>query len=279
MTRYDRGDPPSEIVPLFEEGLQLARRDGAVATIGWIANEPQLRDGGSRAARRQPRARRRRRIDASLRAGDDERVAQAREALIWGHLLRGDRDRRPPMDGLRSPGRRTGPLEGRGGRPSSRRSSTGRTTRRRPTGASRRLLRRSLAGGTGLHGGRARGRADGASTRRREGLARATTAYPRRSTAGSSGPISIIRRRWFAGLVSDPDGSDVEAAASELESVGYRLLAAYAFADAALLAARVGRASNAEQRAMAIAVEIGLYPSLGPLPETRWLAPQPTMRG
>jgi hypothetical protein len=81
----------------------------------------------------------------------------------------------------------------------------------------------------------------------------------------------LIRRRWFAGLASDPDGSDVEAAAGELDAVGYRLLAVYAFSDAALIAARAGRASNAGERAMAIAAEIGLHPSLGPLPETRWV--------
>ena len=112
----------------------------------------------------------------------------------------------------------------------------------------------------------------------RERLARATDGYLQ-ATIGSSGPISSIRRRWFAALAADRDGVDVEAAAGELYAVGYRLLAAYAFADAAILAARTGRVSNANERAMAIAAEIGLHPSLGPLPETRWLVPQPSVRG
>lgn len=79
-------------------------------------------------------------------------------------------------------------------------------------------------------------------------------------------------------LASDPDGNDVEAAATDLEAAGYRLTAAYAYADAAILAARAGRASDAEQRAMALAAEIGLHPPLGPLPETRWLTPWPGSR-
>jgi hypothetical protein len=81
----------------------------------------------------------------------------------------------------------------------------------------------------------------------------------------------LIRRRWFGGLASDPDGADVEAAAGELDAIGYRLLAAHAFSDAALVAARAGRASSSGERAMAIAAEIGLQPALGPLPETRWV--------
>ena len=32
-------------------------------------------------------------------------------------------------------------------------------------------------------------------------------------------------------------------------------------------------------QALKVNAEIGLHPSLGPLPETRWLAPQPTMPG
>ncbi len=104
-----------------------------------------------------------------------------------------------------------------------------------------------------------------------DGLNLATSAFLE-VIAGGSGPTSILRRRWFGGLVSDADGSDVEAVAGELDAFGYRTLAAYAFADAAILAARAGRASDAEARAMSIAAEIGLHPSLGPLPETRWVA-------
>ena len=33
VSRIERGDPATEVAPLYEEGLQLARRDGAMATI------------------------------------------------------------------------------------------------------------------------------------------------------------------------------------------------------------------------------------------------------
>ena len=104
-----------------------------------------------------------------------------------------------------------------------------------------------------------------------DGLARATSAFLE-VIAGGSGPISshpppLDRRpglrRWT--------GATSRLRRRELDALGYRYAGRHAFADAAFLAARAGRASDAEARAMAIAAEIGLHPSLGPLPETRWV--------
>ena len=86
----------------------------------------------------------------------------------------------------------------------------------------------------------------------------------------------VIRHRWFRGLAMDPSGSEVEAAAEELAAAGYRGNAAEAFADAALIAARVGRTSAAGERALTIAAEIGWHHPLGPLPETHWVTGRPT---
>jgi class 3 adenylate cyclase len=269
MTRYDRGDPPTAIVPLFEEGLQLARRAGAVATIGWIATSLsyEMQDLGrldeSVALAAEG-------IDACVRSGDQERIAQAREALIWAHLLRGDR--RSAVDGWASlSGSAERNAEGEGWTAlleatidwahDPRRAyhrlgaffDTFSSEEQAFTAVARGVARMALRLGD------------------RERLARATDAYVQ-ATASSSGPVARIRCRWFAALAGDSDGRDVEAAAGELDAVGYRLQAAYAYADAAVLAARAGRASDAEARAMAIAAEIGLHPSLGPLPETRWIA-------
>ncbi len=79
--------------------------------------------------------------------------------------------------------------------------------------------------------------------------------------------------RWLDGLADDTAGQAVETAAAELEDLGLKLKAADAWADAALLAARSRRVSDARDRAMALIDEIGLHPLLGPLPETRWLEP------
>jgi len=270
MTRFDRGDPPSQIAPLFEEGLQLARRDGASATAAWIAVglSYELQDLGRLD---EAVALAREGIDAAFRAGDDERAGQARESLAWGHQLRGERElaMREWAELTSSEGRNT---EGRGwtalldaylGWADD------------PQRAFRGLEAafEELSPEEQSFGGVARGVARMAlRLDDRDALALASDSYLK-VTAESSGPMSLIRRRWFRGLVADPDGSDVEAAAGELDAAGYRLLAAYAFADAALIAARAGRSSEAEERAIAIGAEIGLHPSLGPLPETRWVQP------
>jgi class 3 adenylate cyclase len=273
-TGFNRGDPPSATIPLFEEGLELARRAGAVATIAWIAGNLsyELEDLGRFA---ESIALNVEAAEAAHRAGDMGRIAQAREGQIWKHLLIGDRDRALAEWAVLSAAPRR--LAGWGW-----------------TALLEAVLRwaddpdQAYLGIVGAFRDLSPEAEDFKSVARgvarmalrlgdQDGLTRAANALLEGS-AGGSGPMAIISRRWYGGLASDPDGSDVEAAAGELEVVGYRLLAAYAYSDAAILAARAGRASDAEARAMAIAAEIGLHPSLGPLPETRWLAPRPTMR-
>jgi tetratricopeptide (TPR) repeat protein len=92
-------------------------------------------------------------------------------------------------------------------------------------------------------------------------------------TASQTGPRRLLERRWV-GALADPAEAAVpaiEAAAAELDASGWRTLAAEAWADAALIAARAGMPSPALERAIAIGEEIGLHPPLGPLPETRWV--------
>lgn len=60
-----------------------------------------------------------------------------------------------------------------------------------------------------------------------------------------------------------------------LEDCGYAWRALDAWAYAALLAARAGRTSVAQDRALAITEHTGMQHLLGPLPETCWLTPQP----
>jgi tetratricopeptide (TPR) repeat protein len=272
-TAFDRGDPPSATIPLFEEGLELARRAGAVSTIAWIANNlsyemedlGRLDEGISLNIEA---------IEAARRGGDVERVAQASEGLVWGLLLGGERDRALAEWAAIKAGPKR--LEGVGWTAYLEACLRWADD---PEQAYRGFFAafQSLSPEEEAFSSAARGVARMAlRLGDADGLARATSAFLE-VIAGGAGPTSIMRRRWFGGLVSDADGSDVEAVAGELDAVGYRTLAAYAYADAAILAARAGRASDAEARAMDIAAEIGLHPSLGPLPETRWLAPRPTM--
>jgi len=272
-TGFDRGDPPSATVPLFEEGLELARRAGAVATITWIANNLSY-EVGDLGRLEESIALSSEAIEAARRTGDIERIAQTSEGLVWGLLLHGERDRALAEWAAIKAGPKR--LEGAGWTATLEAylswADEPEQAYRGFIAAFQALSPEEEAFSTAARGvARMALRLDDA-----DGLTRATNAFLEVS-AGGSGPTSIPRRRWFGGLLSDPDGSDVEAAAGELDALGYRTLAAYAFADAAILAARAGRASDAEARAMAIVAEIGLHPSLGPLPETRWMSPRPRM--
>lgn len=94
-----------------------------------------------------------------------------------------------------------------------------------------------------------------------------------------TGPRRQLERRWAGGLAETPERAvpAIEAAAADLDAAGWRLPAADAWADAALIAARAGIASDGLERALAIAAEIGLHPPLGPLPETRWIVAGPVV--
>lgn len=80
-----------------------------------------------------------------------------------------------------------------------------------------------------------------------------------------------IELDWMRGLVDDAGGETVERAAARLEEIGLLLMACDAWADAALLTGRSGRASEAARHAVELADRIGYHSPLGRPPETRWL--------
>lgn len=274
LTKAERGDTADEIVPLFEEGLALARRDGAVATVAWLAsnlayelqNQGRLDEALALASES---------LDAAKRAGDDELIGAARECISWAHLLRGDHElARLEHEQSRSPGRRresedftamqAATIRWPGDPAGAYAELTAFFDRQTPedqgyAAVARWLARLALRVGD------------------RDGLARATNAFVA-ATADRTGPIMLIRRRWMEGLVMDPAGSHVEAAADELARRGYVALAVDAYADAAILAARAGRTSEAEARALAIRAGTGVHHVLGALPETRWLVGEAGVR-
>jgi class 3 adenylate cyclase/tetratricopeptide (TPR) repeat protein len=266
MTRFERGDSATEVGPLYEEGLRLARRDGAVATISWLATGLgyEMEDLGRLEERFALAIEA---LDAARRSGDDERVAEGHESLAWAYLVRGERDaavrerdaavsgwRRPDNEGwtanlvavLAWPDDPAQAYEGL--------SAT--LERLSPENQAFQSVARWLA--------RLALRLDD-----QDGLVLATSAFMKTS-ADQNGPIMGMRRRWLAGLATGRDGREVEAAAADLEAAGYRGHAVEAFADAALIAARAGRVSTAEEQAKAIAATIGWHHVLGPPPETRW---------
>jgi hypothetical protein len=274
LNRSERGDLPAEFVPLEEEGLQVARRDGAVMTVTWLASAMayEMLDQGrfADAVAYATEA-----VDAARRAGDDDRLAAAHEALIWAYLERGERElAMREHDVWRSLTRRTESV----GWAAMTSAAIGWFDD--PEAAYRGLSRTfgDMSPEHESYGSVARMLARMAlRLDDRDSLSRATAAYLD-ATAGGTGPVAVLRRQWAEGLSIDRDGSVIEAAAAQLHDVGYRENAVTAYTDAALIAARFGRPSTALERAMTIAAEIGFHPWLGPLPETRWVAAQRTTR-
>jgi len=273
LTRSDQGDPWTVVVPIYEEGLALARRDGATASICWLAANLsyEMHDLGRLD---EELALAIEAIDGGRRAGDDELAAAGHELAAWARLALGEREaaqrsrdeaaslsRRPEGKGFTASldavlAWAGDPAQAYGELMAGFESLT-------PENQARPLIARWLA--------RMALRLDEPG-----GVARGSSAYVGWST-DKTGPIAAIRRRWIAGLVTDRDGTAVEAAAEELEAAGYRNVAVDAFADAALMAARAGRESAAGARAIAISAETGYHHNLGPLPETRWVAAPPSM--
>ena len=270
LNKYERGDPPVEIGPMYEEGLQLARRDGAVATIAWLATNLayEMGDLGRLDADLALAAEA---VEAAERAGDDELLGSCRECLAWAYLLRGEFElAQQAHEQSRSQGRR--------------KESAAFAAVQAATIGWAEDPARSYADLTTFFGTQTLEDQGYFSVARslarmalrlddREGLVRATVAFDT-STADKTGPIMLLRRRWYRGLAADHDDGDVEAVAKEFAGAGYVTLAMEAYADAAVIAARSGRASTAEERALTICAETGVHHNLGPLPETRWVGRQ-----
>ena len=81
-----------------------------------------------------------------------------------------------------------------------------------------------------------------------------------------------VTQRWVDGLVAGDAGVMLEEAAATFEASDRLVRALEAWADAALLAARAGQPSVAQERALAITERTGVHHLLGPLPETRWFS-------
>ena len=103
-------------------------------------------------------------------------------------------------------------------------------------------------------------------TARLEVFARPWVAELYRATfEGQASPIHVARDGWMDGLAAG-DLAAIERAAAVFEGHDYRVSAADAWADAALMAERAAMASPAVQKAMDLRRAIGLQPLLGATP-------------
>jgi tetratricopeptide (TPR) repeat protein len=274
-TRYGRGDPLPPLVAVADEGLRLARRSAATHTLAWLAGN------------RSEFAREMGRLDEALAHADEavrnadviSRSHQAARLLARAliHRLRGDpvaarrdveeaerigADHEPQIAVLLP---RNRALEQWPDHPADAARSL----------ADWAIEHRPLLGprNPGVHElVRMAVRLDD------DALLETAVELHRSTRAGEPSRLLAAREAWIDGLAAD-DLAAVEAAAAFLDEQGYRVSAADAWADAALLAARTGATSQADRRAREAYRSMGVHPLLGSLPETRWVAPGDGLRG
>ncbi len=274
-TRYGRGDPLPPLVAVADEGLQLARRSAATHTLAWLAGNR------SEFAREMGRL--------------DEAIVHADEAVRNAVVI--------------SPGHQAARLLSRAlihrlrGDPAAARRDVEEAERisaeHEPQVAVFLPRNRALERWPDDPVAAARGLADWAvehraslgprnpgvhelvrmAVRVADRVLLETAVDLHRSTrAGQPSRLLRARDAWIDALASD-DLAAVEAAAAIFDEQGYRVSAADAWADAALLATRLGVTSTAGSRAEEAYRAMGVHPLLGALPETRWLVDADSDRG
>jgi class 3 adenylate cyclase/tetratricopeptide (TPR) repeat protein len=274
--RQARGDEVGPLIEMVEEGLQLARRSAATHTIVWLAgNQSDFMTGMGR-------------LEEAL-AYVDESVVQARmissphlapklSARARLQLMLGDAD--AAQRDLDDAGRLDTSLE-----PQTAVEYPLSLACYRWPGAPREAMESLVAWATDATDTNAAGPIASITIARmalrladRANLAAAVRIY-HDSPMTKDSSLREVTTRWIDALAGAGDLAALERVAVDMEQLGYRVHAADAWADAALLTARAGIDSEAERRAVDLTEQMGLHPLLGPLPETRWLAPAAPAEG
>jgi tetratricopeptide (TPR) repeat protein len=101
-----------------------------------------------------------------------------------------------------------------------------------------------------------------------EALAEALETHVRLAHLDSPG--YVLERRWVRAL-ADEDADALVSVSEAFADIGYALYAAEALVDAALVEARQAGEGQLARRAAAAVEALGYRPTLGPMPETRWV--------
>lgn len=267
--RQARGDPPAPLLPIVEEGLQLARRQAASTTIVWLAGNLAdfMLDMG-----RVPEAEAY--LDEAIRHGEvvsSPHLASKHCGRALARQLRGD------LSGARRDLATAGRV-GLSDEPqvawSYPMSMAMLDWAAEPRGATERLgawLTEHVVGPSAaieavIALGRMALRLDDRDRMEEAGR------LLRLASTGAGSAHHEAKTRWADALVTS-DHRSAETSARTFEDLGLHRIAADFWADAALIAARAGVDAEALGRARSPHEQMGMVPWLGPLPETRWLGP------
>jgi class 3 adenylate cyclase/tetratricopeptide (TPR) repeat protein len=267
--RCERGDLPGEVELVLLEGIDIARRDAAYGSLAWMTSIYAQRVLWQQCRLAEELLVIDEWIDASERSGDEHLRAWAWKERAWVQAAQGQFDlaRETWAEATRMPARDE---QGRamwdnGFEAILRWPDDPHSAYETMWGLFEEQTTGEYRAWSGLRAMRMAHRVGD-----RDMLARAASVFVE-VTAGRSGPGGDLDRRWARSLASNDDGTELEAIAAEMERLGFRRNALDAYADAALIAARLGRESAAPERAEAITADTGAQPLLGPLPETRWV--------
>jgi len=256
--RINRGRALDDILEMTAEGLRRARRGADYSSIGWLAGnlaESLLEAGRPREAIEAAAEAVVAAAHGSAKLAAHKRLMRARLLGLLGEVEEGEREKAEALSlGYDAePQIGADPLL----------DDAWARWPREPRAAFEQLVRATevtamLARerGRALHwAARMALRLDDA-----EALDRLIAAHRETRTKAASGAVAA-RDRWVDGL--GVDLAAVEAAAEELEALGYRFSAADAWADAGILAKGSGAGERAAKRATELYAAMGVFPPLG----------------
>jgi class 3 adenylate cyclase/tetratricopeptide (TPR) repeat protein len=264
------GRPWEEVRPMMQEGLDLLRRSGDRANVGWLAQSfgDILFDRGELEASRPYFEEA---IEASLSVGDRPKGLVQQLSLRYADYFGGDGSTAAEIDRIYDElDRYHGEPQAEIYAPSWRAFRTWPTDPRAAIAILRPVVERSHVPWTVEYGGRWLARMAwriGDAEALRLGAAKAMRA------SSTGGAVVRLQARWMQALVGPPEEAapTLREVAADLAGIGERWLAGDCQADAALAAARHGDDDGADlELARERYAAAGVIPVLGELPETAW---------
>jgi class 3 adenylate cyclase/tetratricopeptide (TPR) repeat protein len=275
-TMWTNGATIDEVRPIFLEAIERDRRIGDVGSLAWAAQSyaDSLWEMGfiDEALPLFEQAK-----TAAARVGDDIKVAIQDLTFAWIDFQRGDMAG-DAVDRFTEANARLGQTDEPQAEIFQHLWHAETTWARDPQGALadlRRAVEEARADGTNLYGGRMLARL---ALRLRDDASRRLAAASQIGVSRTgTGPLRQLDIRWMTAIQRDDRqaADDLAAVAADFEAAKAIVPAADAYADAALVGARLGlpQADAWTEAARSLYLRCGVRPTLDDLPETRWIEP------